>query len=788
MHMLGRILASTSTAGAGGVWPCVLIEAGRSKNGLRYPEHVIREAVSRGVFEGRPAALYPYVRADGTPYREHAIGQGVLGQAPRNVVGVYRNVRWSESAKAAVGDLHLSLGKPEADEMHRDLQAHAKSGAIETLGLSIDALGDVGSDQTVRVIEACTEITIVTDPAAGGRFTAHRLAASVRSSSMFDKILRVLRESHGSIVGVYTGPETERALERHIARRISESEDVRASLVAAFGASRSPKVQAWYGPAKSRLAESIDIMGALDEAAMLMSMVREELIKAQAAAASGDTPEPAAAPAAPAPAPEPLQESTGNQRLDEAYTAARSADQAAKESEAKIHALQVEMTPNRLREACRSARLTEEVTNLLLDRHAGEALTAQRCARIAESHRSVLDTFAATQTRSAAPLVTVTGDRQDKLTEALAYMFSPRHCKLTEGQAQPWMGSLHRFLEVHFMPTRMNVRESMQGALSSRRQLREAVTAAQFDQVFADALDRSVLAEYRGNARFAAYEQMVRVVPYSDFRTHRVIQIGYYGNLPDVAEGAPYLQLTTPADREETIALGKKGGLETITMEQFLNDDLTLWQTLISRIGRSAMETRYTSVMKLMRFATQPTMTDGKTLMDSTRTGAYGTATAGTAVLSADATGKTNFINTIRYMAAQTGGSGVAKGILPKFCIIPLAKIEAYAYVANQLTGGNSGTDTAQALLSTLGAAIPQPMIDYAEGTNTDWKMLADPADAEVFRFATLGGRNAPEVFIADDERFGSMFTSDTLQLKVRDIHATAAVDFAGIYGNDAGS
>lgn len=792
---VGRILESAE-AGAGGIWPVVLIAAGRSKNGLTYAARVIREAVERGVFEGRPAGLYPYLRADGSPYQEHLLDGDLMGRAPRNVVGIFRNTRWSESLQAAVGDLHLSLGKVEADQLQSDLLAHKASGALDVLGLSIDALGDIGPGGQVRCIEACNEITVVTEPAAGGRFAAHRLAASVGSQiTMFERILRMLRESYGAILGVFTGPETEAALERHIARRLTESEEVRTALLRVFEGHKSPKVKQWYGAAKARLKEGVDLMAALDDAAMLVSVIRDEVARREGGGGEGGAQPPAAPvqegtrqPATP-PATQPTapaaQPQTGTQTATPPVTRQATPEEAQdmfrrmRESEANVQRLERELTPARLREAARAARLPDAVTTAMLADRQGQALSVDECTRIAEGHRSMLDAVISSGARQEAGLVEVTGDRADRLTEALAHMLAPSRIPLKEGR-QPWMGSFHRYLELHFLPANSSIRESIAGGQGTRRRLRESVDTTNFDEVFADALSRAVLAEFKGHANFSVYEQLVRQVPYNDFRTHRVVHIGYYGSLPTVAKAGPYLALTTPTDREETIALAKKGGLEDITLEDMLNDDLQLWQTIVSRIGRAAMETRFEAVMTPIRKATQPTMADTFKLTDTGRTPANQLAVG----LTADAAGKTAFLNAIKQMMQGTGGSGKIKGILPKFCVIPFGLLEAYAYVVNALSGGNTGTDVGQALMATIKASIPGAVIDYGASDANDWFLLADPNDAEVLRFANLGGRNEPEIFIADDERFGSMFTNDQIKLKVRDIFAVAAVDPTGIQGN----
>lgn len=139
MRVLGRITASATSLG---VWPCVLIEAGTSLNGITYTAPVIREAITRGVFEGRAAAAYGKLDAGGNVILDHVAGQ-MVGMSVLNTVGAYRNVRWSESEQAAVGELHLSLGIEAADRLNEALSAHSDAGNLDIPGLSIDGWGEV---------------------------------------------------------------------------------------------------------------------------------------------------------------------------------------------------------------------------------------------------------------------------------------------------------------------------------------------------------------------------------------------------------------------------------------------------------------------------------------------------------------------------------------------------------------------------------------------------------------------------------------------------------------------
>ena len=793
MRTTGRITASASTPG---IWPIVVIEAGRSINGRVYPSNVLREATERGIFEGVTVAGYSKIDANGNPVEDH-VSESHIGMSVLNAVGKTRNTRWSESEQAVVGELHLSLGQSGADAYESDLQAHAANGNLDIPGLSIDAYADVEPDGvTVRAFENCVELTIVTHPSAGGRFASHRIAASVSGDAMtdFQKLLKHLRESYGSIVGVYVGPESEGALERHIGNRLLESAESRAACVTALnaGAEKFPRLREAIsvsgGPA-NRITEDVDLMQLLDEAALLVNIAREHVQKQTAKAVASDietppaveaaTTEPEPAPAAPpAPAPEPVQEGVPPTPTPTPVKESAMDKQAKKDAAflaERAKAERVKLSHDNIREAVREAKLGDSVATMLIEQSGDAEVTRESASAMAERQRKTIDD-AIRESVNSGPVVV--REAQDRQVEALAHMFSPRRCKAPAEGAYEHGMSVKAFIEDQMLGRRHRLSEAYNGQ-SSRVRLREAIDETSMANVFSDALSRSLAAEYGGLENYNAWRQIVDTVPRSDFREHNVISLGYYGLLPTVGKGQPYLRLTTPADREESIQLAKKGGTEAWTLEDALNDDIGMIQAMIRRIARSSAEGRQETCMALIRKATQPTMADGYKLTDQSRT----PANEKTVALTADETGKQTYEAAERQMQEGTGGSGQPKGTMASFMVIPLALRTPANYILQALMGGNTGTDLST-MASRFGMPIPKPIIDRGATDVNDWFLMADPTEAPVIQYANLNGRDEPEIFLADGQTFGSLFTNDQVEMKVRDIYAFAAVDFLGIQGN----
>ena len=63
----------------------------------------------------------------------------------------------------------------------------------------------------------------------------------------------------------------------------------------------------------------------------------------------------------------------------------------------------------------------------------------------------------------------------------------------------------------------------------------------------------------------------------------------------------------------------------------------------------------------------------------------------------------------------------------------------------------------------------------------TDWAAAADPAELEGVCIGYRFGRT-PELFVADGETSGAMFTNDEMRIKVRFIYALGIGDYRALY------
>lgn len=774
MDGAGRILrrVGAATIAAPGLrWFAELVQSGTDLNGARRTQAMLTAAAH--LFEGRPVKVLPAVDNEGRPLNDHQKSDAANGREVLNVVGTLANVRYDDAAFAGsgglVGDVVLADKVAAAQNVQGLLESFEKDGGLakHTLGLSFNGFGRKDASGN-EVIESVESVDVVTHPAAGGRI-AHRLAAS-RSATMTLQQLIASIQAKCSVLadGLPQNVATEYALGKHLAAKLAASADLRKTAAAAFGIEETKLVAA-------------DAGGLLDQVMALLDQLRQAVGGGGGGApgqASAPAVTPAVTPAVAGVTPVPVVAAAAATVPDPIRAAASALPPEMRARfETAIGEVERAATASRLSAACDVAKLPAYAKTRLLASYANQVLDAAACEKIAREKAAELDEVVR---QSASTRATVTEEPQERLTAALACFFSARAPK-PQGldPVRDHGGSLNLFLERHFG---IDVRKCRMGRME-RVKLRAAVDATNLDAMFGDGMNRALLAEYRGDEAFVnPWRSIVNVVSESDFRTKEVIAGTWYGEIPDVAEGAAYTYATTPTDRKETYALSKRGILETITWEKMLNDDLGIWRSMLSRLARSFRETLNERVFAKVRRATQPTMADGYKLTSSSRTG---DVNEGTSNLTADATGWDNFVSTVTMMMGLKGGAGKAKGVRPSTLIIPLAKSRVAGSLFSDFSPAATDIPTRRGL-EILKAQIPNVVIDFGTGDANDWFLMADPSDAEVLRVAFLGGREDPEVYLANNDTFGAMFTNDRIEVKGRHVYGVGAVDYLGIAGHAA--
>lgn len=322
--------------------------------------------------------------------------------------------------------------------------------------------------------------------------------------------------------------------------------------------------------------------------------------------------------------------------------------------------------------------------------------------------------------------------------------------------------------ELTGIPTEKGLR--LGAAFMDFMRLPAAYSSTTFAFALGNSMYRRLLKEYAAvNYREDALISYNR--PAENFKTLEIIQVGYFGDVPDVnPETADYQEITMPTDIEATYHLNQKGWILTVTRRVFLNDDLKTVVKLLDKVARAHRRTH-------ARRAWAKIIDNATFKGDSTALFDLAHANLGAVGLTADATGITTLTNRLKALYAQTeqdSGEGLALVAKYLWCARDIREI------AQTLNSPWPGADSPNPHAGKFGQnhenIITNPLFTDAN----DWGLIADSADVELLEAAYMNGRREPEFFVADNPMMGQLFIADKIQYKSRHEYEFEIADYRG--------
>jgi hypothetical protein len=707
--------AESEDDATGAEWDVTIAKVGASKNGRIYSAKVLKEAVDNGLFEG--------VRVLARSDEEHLKGKG---KDVRNIVGWIDGVTFANNQ--VKGRLHLSEA---ADGLRKLLVGAWRKGKRDLVGLSLvgNAKGFKPVTRNGRRLSEVTGIAtvqtvdLVVDPSAGGQL--NRLAAA-------------------------EGEE--------------ESVGLKDLIEALLGRGNGKAAQA-------ALAEASD-----EEREELKKEIPD--VESKIAEAVGD-PEPEVDP-----------------KTKTKAKAAPKVTEPIVEADDDDDTVSKQMARFVVREALNDTKLPDPVRKRIEKRFVGHSFPE---ADLTEAISDELETWkelekenlisrSAGSTRDAGGSLGI--EEADKAKAALDGFFLGEAVELDGEKISPYRSFKRAYIELTGdgledglvtgqLPKRPIGRLGMSEAHGGRFDLRlseadadgelvlaEAVSSTTFDQALGDSITRKMVRDYRlSNLRI--WEPLADIVPLSDFRTNRRVRLGGYANLPTVAQAANYVALTSPGDEEATYVPAKRGGLETITLEAIMNDDVAVIRRLPVKMARAAAQTLHEFVLDIL--AANPTIYDAVALFHASHNNLGATALSLATLAAAR----------LRMVKQAEAGSSKRLGITPSYLWIP-PELDQLAY---ELTNSDRKPGTADNDANYVRDLNLTPVeVPYWTDTN-NWFVTASKDQVPLIELGFVGGEE-PELFTQDMPNVGSMFNSDQLTYKIRHIYGGAVTDFRGFDGS----
>ncbi|MCD6518490.1 MAG: Mu-like prophage major head subunit gpT family protein [Anaerolineae bacterium] len=291
------------------------------------------------------------------------------------------------------------------------------------------------------------------------------------------------------------------------------------------------------------------------------------------------------------------------------------------------------------------------------------------------------------------------------------------------------------------------------------------VTTSTMANVVANVLNKVLLRAYEARPQW--WRPIVHEEDFSSMREIRWITLGGFGDLDTVAEGDAYTEKTWD-DYAETASFVKKGNYVGITLEMIDRDDVAALRAIPRKLGLAANRTLSAAIAGIFtqNGGVGPTLADGKALFHADH------GNLGASALDAD-----SWDAAIQAMFKQAEfHSGKRLGIRPRYCLVPieLEKTALTIFTSDREPGTNNNDANVRRNSSSV--------ITVPEWTDAnDWAAVADPNDLEGICIGYRFGR-APEIFVADANTSGAMFTNDELRIKVRFVYAVGVGDYRALY------
>jgi hypothetical protein len=292
------------------------------------------------------------------------------------------------------------------------------------------------------------------------------------------------------------------------------------------------------------------------------------------------------------------------------------------------------------------------------------------------------------------------------------------------------------------------------------------VTTASMTSVVKNALNKVLLQAY--NVRPRWWAPIAHEEDFGSLNTITWMKSGGIGALPTVTEGGAYTELDW-SDNEETGTFLKKGGYIGITLEMMDRDDVGSVKRIPRELGNAAWRTLSALVSALFTSdsGTGPTMTDGYHVFDASNH-----VNLLTTALSAAA-----WDAVIQAVYQQTEPTSTAPlAIRPQFCLVPIELERTALMILEQPWSAEA---TYHYLEPRAGSSRVVVVPEWTDANN--WAAVCDPNDCPGIAIGYRYGRE-PELFLADDQTVGSMFTNDEMRIKCRFFVAVGVADYRPLH------
>lgn len=284
-------------------------------------------------------------------------------------------------------------------------------------------------------------------------------------------------------------------------------------------------------------------------------------------------------------------------------------------------------------------------------------------------------------------------------------------------------------------------------------------TSSDFGHVLMNVSEKAMLRGWENSGE--TFNRWAKKGTLSNFHTAHRAGLGGFPSLPKVKEGAEY-QYVTADDRAAPIALATYGGLFSITRQAIINDDMSVFQSIPSNMGRAASRTIGDLVYAILM--SNNNFTDGKPLFHTDH---------GNIVTNAEGFVPAALGEARKQMRMQKDRHSNTLNITPGFVIVPAA-LES---IAMQVLRSTSvpGAETNSGIMNpvnSLGELVVESRLDA--NSPDSWYVAAEQG-SDTVEVAYLDGVDTP--YLEQQEGW----SVDGVSYKCRIDAGVAPLDYRGM-------
>ena len=275
-----------------------------------------------------------------------------------------------------------------------------------------------------------------------------------------------------------------------------------------------------------------------------------------------------------------------------------------------------------------------------------------------------------------------------------------------------------------------------------------------------------------GKSGYRWWERIVTVEHFNSLQTISGILVGEINLLPSVAEGAAYTALGV-SDSAETGTWAKYGGYLGLTLEMFERDDTLRLRQFPMKLATAGLRRLSAMVGSVFTESagTGPLMSDGKPVFDAAH------ANLGTSALSAESWEAAGSAIYNQPLLVNSGSVAPIQALDARYLIVPRAlRLTAQRILYPTMAWEQDITS------ENLQRGLPGDVITCPEMSDpNDWAAVADPLVAPAVIIGERFGL-MPEIYIADNQLNGALFTNDEVRIKARHFLSVFVADYRPLY------